>query len=85
MEDDNLSAKKNTLDAVSPLSPDSSLGGLEVFVEEEDEDVVGDQERSIKSNGTPTDQLGATVNGFRSVSVSPKPGNHSITPDEQGQ
>lgn len=87
MEDDGHCGKKNTVDAVSPLSPDSSLGGLEVFAEEEDEDMIRDQEQSIKSNGTPTDQqqqLGVTNGYGRSISVSPKP-NYSTTPNEEGQ
>ena len=82
-------SKKNApLDAVSPLSMESSIGGLEVFLEEE-EDVQRKEQQSsgVSDGGRDTEQNGLStipVNGFRSVSVSPKPTNKQST-DENGK
>ncbi len=75
-EDSPAYGKKQTLDATSPLSLESSVGGLEVFVEEDEEESESTDNQHGSSNaigGGPG--LGNTiaVNGIRSVSVSPKP------------
>ena len=74
-EDSPAYGKKQTLDATSPLSPESSVGGLEVFVEEDEESESTDsQHGSSKVNGGgPGSGNTVAVNGIRSLSVSPKP------------
>lgn len=85
MEDDGSGVKRNRVDAISPLSMESSVGGLEVFVEE-DEEGGGEEDSKQQSSVSNGEQNGKMtgVNGFRSVSVSPKLNNSVVTSDESG-
>ncbi len=75
-ESDSVNRKTPSLDAVSPLSSELSTGGLEVFLEEEEQR----HSSGVNNGGLDTEQNGLSViNGSRGVSVSPKPTNNGST------